>query len=366
MLFKVRGQWFTDEAFEWVKENKQILHNVDKSIVVFQNIARDVVLEDQKSLQKLLEEVPSFEMGKYVALRDGSYESWYAKEQDRINMLKEEHREKIEYIEQLKSRNSSGINVTLDKLTVDQYLRLVRGVVDCACDLTTKYTLDIKKTTVDTIEKEVNNLKQYGMMFATNKQIKPEDLVNLDGTYILKGALNVKYLFVLFNMFKIIENKISELKKLLSTTSYHIVEKHRGAKLTEFMFEKIKAENELIEFVVDVMMNCANMRMEPEHEILAKLANNVELDKNIGAVNAFRILYPEYFGDEQDLFDDFFKIHTELCLTYFMRTYLLHDNPKRLPFFKLYVHNGELHESLVTTFTEKYFLDKEKATYDMW
>lgn len=367
MILKLDDQWFETEIETWILGHSNFnMGSFDDKIQVFSDIFKLILKEDQDFISSAQSEIPSFELGVYHPLMSGDYDCWYKGEMIRIEALKREYEDKIKYIESLKSRDPNSMTCNLSSFSVGQFYRFCRHVMDCGFNLNKHHSVNPTDYSPEAIEAEIKKMIQYFIVMISSYDNDADFWGDIDEKFIDADTkrLNLRFVLNMYFVFRGMEHSVKLLHDTVKDGMPKAVMAFDPRGAYEFLLSKIRSENDLTEFIIDCMMSKANETMTIYHEMLAKDVNNVPMNKKIGMVNAFRVLYGEYFGNEQDKFDDFIEQHRELCLQYFLRTYIGHDVPKTLPFYNLLYHNKKMHRSIMSTITMAYIKEKEKQVYD--
>lgn len=381
-MFSIGGYPYNEKIFKWIDDHKDLHEaiNGECNLVVFKKMYEKVIMDDMSRIAEMEKDIPSLEMHVYDPMVHFDYDKWYENEVKRIDSLKSEHEEKVRYINQLKSKNTSNVKADLRELTIDQYLRLVRMIVDTSLSLYPENYVDHLKFTPSHIEKEWTLVKRHGFYLMLNEGLHQdlfidlsEDLFNNEHWY-----LNLKFSFFMYYQFKIVDKQLELLNNVIENaalpleklTMYH----HSKTKMKikeDFIRDKIMREEDLNDFIIDAMLKFAEEVITDDHVQLAIYQTTKNFKKSITKHMAWQVIYKVYFDKCSEKFTDFFENFKNLCVIYFCKFYVRWDLNEKLcgvPFYGFYLSSDrkKITYNILDFFKVNVFEEKEEEIYGQY
>lgn len=381
MIFKIGGSPYSDEIYNWVCSNKDkhVDDGFDDTVKVFAHIFTRIIHEDFDMAKAIEADVPkeAMEFDKYNPLTCGDYQMWYERETKRIEANKKEYERQMELIRTIRNKDPSKVSKKLRNMNAGQYYKLVWGIINSAMNVGTDNFVNHRAFIVREIREEWDRVKRYGFYLMLNEGLTEEQFGDLDESFVDRdhNLLNIKFSFFMFYMFSIVDKKLEQLIGLLGGENILIETRvNHGSTLDEryeFFYSKIKKEDDLNDFIIDVILKFGENHVTDYHFMLMYYLSSKRFDykKNIKsqlpASEVWQTLYPTFFDKKQDTFNEFFKEFTDECIMYFLNNYVQWKPVKaQLPFFGLFMgQDGGLYNEVLEMVDIGDFNRMEKETY---
>lgn len=373
-IFEIGGDPITDDIFSWVKENRHC-HDDDGypgELVIFKPICDKIMSEDEQSIEDITKTLPSFEMGKFDPRKHYNFEEWEKVEKKRVADLKDEYKDTIKLLEELKEGRKTDIKVNIREMTVNQYIRLLHAIVEMATSISVDFVLDHNIHSVRDIRCEWKRIKRHGMFLLTSEDLSDKMFFNLQDVYYNSEYkyLTVRSSFLFYHMFKIVDERLVYLEGFGDVLE-DLPLLPNNKPNADFLVEKIRKEEELNDFVIDVIIDFCNEVITDHHKLLAKLLSTNNFKADISVLETWRVMYGPYFDKARETFNKFIEAFPDVSFIYFSRFYAKYNFTTSLlplPFYKIYISkdNQKASKHASALFDKDIFVTSEKERYDKY
>ena len=216
--------------------------------------------------------------------------------------------------------------------------------------------LRINVTDFDMFFKEVENILYLAKKWCILENLPAKSIKNHDPTEINleRGCLNPNIRYKMYFMCKQINNEKEKLKAFIKCKpNFALMERFEKEnqisvkKICSLIRDKARGDlDEVILLTIDTIQSCS---ISDNHKHLAHLFRytqfgEAKFHKSMSTSDCWRMLYPNFFQDYEDIFDKFFKRFTNECTLFFLNDYVQHNfGIERVPLLNIYYNNkGEI------------------------